>query len=116
MIISRANMQTVETDNCHGGTGKLTCTEMLAHYDKRGPGFTYLHDDLLAPGATIGEHDHHGNEEAYVVLEGHGTIILDGQPHPIGPGEMALTRHGHSHGLINGPDGPMRLLVVCTNL
>lgn len=116
MVITRASMRLVETDSCHGGKGKLTCTEMLADYDKNGPGFTYLHDDVLAPGASIGEHTHHGNEEVYLVLEGHGTILVNGEPHAIGPGEMAITRDGHSHGLVNGPDAPMRLLVMCTNL
>jgi mannose-6-phosphate isomerase-like protein (cupin superfamily) len=66
----------------------------------------------VAPNATIGEHAHADDEEIYFVLEGRGTIILDGKRFPIGPGDLAVTSAGHSHGLVNGP-APMRLVVAC---
>jgi len=31
-------------------------------------------------------------------------------------GDICITQSGHSHGIINSADGPMRLLVICTNL
>ena len=66
----------------------------------------------MAPGATIGEHRHEGDEEIYYVLEGRGTMTLDGERFEIGPGDLAVTPAGHTHALENG-DAPMRLIVAC---
>jgi uncharacterized cupin superfamily protein len=109
-------MKEREIEGCHGGAGRLVCTELLADYQRSGPGLKYVHDDVVEVGATIGEHAHSGDEEAYLILEGTGTMIVDGARHAVGPGDLVLTRDGHSHGLENGPDGPMRLLVVCAGL
>ncbi|NLC56721.1 MAG: cupin domain-containing protein [Armatimonadetes bacterium] len=116
MIVRRAEMGTFETDSCHDGQGRLIGFEAFADYAKQESGFKYLHDDELAPGASIGEHRHEGDEEIYFVLEGHGQMIVDGERYPIGPGDVCITRSGHSHGILNSPDGPMRLLVVCANV
>ncbi len=116
MLIRRADMKWSKTRNCHGGRGELDLTEVLAEYGRKSAGFRHLHDDILEPGATIGEHTHEGDEEIYFVLEGRGTMIVDGVRHEIGPGDAAITRSGHSHGLENGPDAPMRLLVICANV
>ena len=73
----------------------------------------FMHDDRLEPGATIGEHVHADTEEIYFVAEGAGTLILDGERFPIGAGDVSVVRRHHAHGLMNAPDRPMRLLVVC---
>jgi mannose-6-phosphate isomerase-like protein (cupin superfamily) len=116
VIIKKSEMKESTTDSCHGGAGELTCVELLGHYDRQGPGFRYFHDDTLAPGASIGEHVHSGDEEIYVVDEGHGIMIVDGESIEISAGDICVTRDGHSHGIINSTDGPMRLLVICTNV
>ena len=116
MIIKRSAAKVSVTDECHGGTGRLTAVEMLGDYDKQVSGFKYVHDDTLAPGAGVGEHTHTDDEEIYLVLEGHGTMIDDGERYEIAAGDMCVTRSGHSHGIINSKDGTMRLLVVCTIL
>ena len=101
--------------DCHAGKGVLWCTEMLADYQKTTPGFKYIHDNRLEPGASIGEHRHDSDEELYVILSGHGRMKVDGVEHDVAAGDMCLTRSGHSHDLTNGPEGPMHFLVVCTN-
>lgn len=112
MVIRRESMGSFDTESCHGGEGRLVGIEALADYDRRGPGIRFVHDDTLAPGASIGEHLHEGDEEIYLVLEGRGTMLVDGAPHEIRPGDLCITRSGHTHGLVNSPDSPMRLLVV----
>jgi quercetin dioxygenase-like cupin family protein len=69
---------------------------------------------VLEPGSSIGEHLHPDTEEIWLILEGHGTVILDGQPSPAGPGDLFLTKAGHTHGLCNGPDGPMTYVGLLT--
>jgi len=112
MLRSRADMQNACFDNCHDGQGRIAAHIVLDASDSN-LGIRFMHDDVLEPGAGIGEHLHKGNEEVYFVVEGHGTMILDGQEHPFGPGDVSVVKSGHTHGLVNSAKGPMRLLVFC---
>ena len=119
MIGFRKDARVSEIDGCHEGSGKLVCASLLPEMPREAGkrnGFRFVHDDVLEPGAVIGEHEHRGNEEIYLVLEGSGTAILDGEEHAVGPGDMYVCLHGHTHGIRNSADAPMRLLVVCTGV
>lgn len=116
MVIRKSEKKVKKITNCHGGHGLLHCTEMLADYKKIGAGFKYIHDNVLEPGASIGEHTHSNDEEIYVILSGSGTMKVDGKVETVGTGDVCLTRHGHSHDLTNTGKGPMTFLVICTNL
>jgi uncharacterized cupin superfamily protein len=116
MLSPRERMICASTDACHGGQGRLTCVEMLADRGGLAPGSRFVHDDHLAPGASIGEHAHTDNEELYIILEGAGVMLIDGVPHPVRAGDLCRTGPGHSHGLTAGLQRPMRFLVVCVNL
>lgn len=98
-------------DRCHGGEGKLTACFVLGGGDSE-KGISFIHDDVIEPGASIGVHPHEASEEVYMVLEGAGTMVLDGAEHPIGAGDVCVCHPGHSHGIKNGVRSPMRLLVV----
>ena len=63
---------------------------------------------VLEPGSSVGEHAHPNTEELYLILEGHGTGILDGARFPVGPGDLFVLKAGQSHGLVN--DGPAPLV------
>lgn len=119
MIGFRRDAKIIEFDGCHEGSGKLVCASLMPALPGEPGGrcgFRFVHDDVLEPGATIGEHKHEGNEEFYLVLEGTGTAILDGQEYAVGPGDMYICRDGHTHGIRNSPEAPMRLVVVCTGV
>ncbi len=105
-------MQMNILDRCHGGEGKLQCFSVMQAVDST-QGILFMHDDIIEPGASIGEHLHESEEEIYFVVEGHGTMILDGKQMPMGPGDVSLVVPGHTHGLINSDESPMRLIVVC---
>jgi len=116
MIIRRKGLSARKVLDCHHGQGVLWHAELLADYKKSGSGFKYIHDNHLDPGASIGEHRHDGDEEIYVLLSGRGRMKVDGVEQDVGPGDVCLTRNGHSHDLTNGPEGPMHFLVICANL
>ena len=99
-------------DACHGGAGIVQGRHVIEGSDALAVPF--VHDDVLPPGTSIGEHSHVDDEEIYYVVEGRGTILLDGARHAIGTGDVAVVRPGHSHGLINDDDRPLRLLVICS--
>jgi uncharacterized cupin superfamily protein len=116
MIIRRSQARLVPIPDCHGGLGTVACAEYLGDYGKKGPGITFIHDDLLPPGASIGEHRHEFDEEVYVILEGTGAMTVDGARHEVSGGDICLTRSGHSHSLVNTGKVPLRLVVVGVNL
>lgn len=68
----------------------------------------------LEPGASIGEHAHPNTEDLYLILEGRGLGILDGERFAVGPGDLFLVKAGGSHGLINDSDGPLTFLGLLT--
>jgi len=54
------------------------------------------------------QHYHLRSTELYYVLDGEGSVILDGVEHPVGPGSLVHIPPGVVHGAI----GQMRVLVV----
>ncbi|HEX9952144.1 MAG TPA: cupin domain-containing protein [Rubricoccaceae bacterium] len=116
MIIRRDETKTFPIPNCHGGAGAVVCREVLADYDRATAGFTLVHDDTLAPGVSVGEHRHVGDEEIYVILEGEGEMVVDGVVHAVGPGDVCVTRTGETHGITNTGEGELRVLVVGATL
>lgn len=115
MILFRSEKTSQQSKDCHNGQGTLWCTEMFGDYNKKENGFKFIHDNTLEPGASIGEHEHKGDEEIYVILTGRGVMKVDGVPQNVGPGDICLTRSGHSHDLTNSMESPMHFLVICTN-
>ena len=55
----------------------------------------------LPPGGVSGEHRHTRTEEIYLILDGTGEFFLNGIPHQVSPGSLALTTPGNTHGLRN---------------
>jgi len=115
MLLTSKDPTPAKVIECHGGTGVLWCTEKLGDYAKPDGGFKFIHDNRLEPGASIGEHRHEKDEELYVIVSGRGTMKIDGVEQAVGPGDMCLTRIGHSHDLVNRGDTPLHFLVVGVN-
>lgn len=110
MIRYRKDMKNDVCENCHEGVGKLALHLVLD--GKEQTDVTFMHDDILEPGATIGEHLHDGSAEIYYVVDGKGTMIVDGKEYPIGSGDVSWCNSGHSHGIKNSTESPMHMIVV----
>jgi quercetin dioxygenase-like cupin family protein len=54
------------------------------------------------------EHYHKRGTELYYVLEGEGTVMLDGESHPVRKGSVVHIPPG----VVHGAKGKMRVLVV----
>jgi quercetin dioxygenase-like cupin family protein len=85
--------------------------------DGRGPLWGDATDDLnltlLAwpPGEGPGEHVNGERDVVLVVLDGSGTVVLDGHAHEVCAGNAVVVQKGARRGLIAGPDG-IRYLTV----
>jgi uncharacterized cupin superfamily protein len=116
MILRKSETRTFDLPACHGGPGVLRCTEYLGDYDKTSAGFKFIHDNVLPPGAGVGPHEHSGDEELYIFLEGHGIMTVNGIPTGVEAGDICITRNGNSHSLLNTGEADIRFLVVGTNI
>ncbi len=112
MILRKSESQVKKFDKCHDGNGVLLCTEMLADYQRREAGIKFYHDNILQPGDSIGEHLHKNDEEMYIIIDGSGVMKVDGRDEDVGPGDVCITRKGHSHSLLNTGKSPMHFLVI----
>ncbi len=111
MIRRNDEIETRPIERCHEGEGTVDVRIVLQRGDSV-MGVSFMHDDTLPPGVTIGEHLHDDSEEVYFVAEGSGVIVMDGEESPIEAGEVSLVSKDHTHGIRNTGDTPMRLIVV----
>lgn len=73
--------------------------------------------DVLAPGMRgCPYHLHHAQEEAFVVLEGHGSLRVAGEMLEIEAGDVAFIPAGpdYPHQIINTSDAPLKYLSIST--
>jgi uncharacterized cupin superfamily protein len=72
--------------------------------------------DIIAPGHRICPfHNHHANDEFYVVLEGRGTYRTAHGEHPVQAGDVIGAPAGGrdtAHQIINTSDSELRVLVA----
>jgi quercetin dioxygenase-like cupin family protein len=71
-----------------------------------------LAEATLAPGQATERHYHRLSEEIYLVVEGGGTLDVDGEMREVGPGDAILISPGAWHELRAGPAGA-RFLCMC---
>jgi uncharacterized cupin superfamily protein len=71
-----------------------------------------MHISEIAPGTSAHAPHAHTGIEAFYILEGYGTVEVEGERHLLGPNEAILLEASKPHGLINTGTVPMRYLVV----
>ncbi len=55
----------------------------------------------LAPGCSIGFHEHHGESETYYILAGTGIYDDNGEKRSVVPGDVTFTPSGKGHAIAN---------------
>lgn len=111
LIKKRDAMRRQPLPNCHDGKGALDWINVLDPSEVEGRQLRFLHDDVLAPGVSIGIHAH-DDEEYYYIVAGQGTMTLDGKRCTIAAGDITAIYPGGSHGLENDGDEDLRILVI----
>jgi mannose-6-phosphate isomerase-like protein (cupin superfamily) len=67
---------------------------------------------VLAPGNTIGEHTHEGDNEIFYFLSGTGEYNDNGTIVEVGPGDTTICSDGELHGLKNTGDVPLEFIAL----
>ena len=111
LLKKRGEMLRQPLPNCHDGEGALDWTNVVDPSEVEGRQLHFLHDDVLAPGVSIGIHSH-DEEEYYYIIAGKGTMTLDGASSIVEAGDITAVYPGGTHGLINDGDKDLRILVV----
>lgn len=101
----------LETVRAHEGAGAIGFHRLFDSSRFEGP-WNFVDYAVVPPGASIGIHQHGDDEELYLVLEGAGTMHLDGEEFPVSAGSVVVNRSGGTHGLRNDGAEPLRLFVV----
>lgn len=101
------------TDDCiHEGEGLCHHANILPETAFDSP-IRFLNYTILPKGASIGEHEHGNDNELYIVLEGEGHFICNGETAYCKAGDVLLNPPYGTHALINDvSDVPMRVLVI----
>ena len=104
--------QTVEFKCIRNGNGEAEMRKILNDVDELyGKGRLFNHM-VLAPGRSIGEHTHVGDNEIFYFLKGSGTYNDNGNCVSVYPGDTAVCNDGELHGLVNDGDEPLEFIAL----
>ncbi len=72
-----------------------------------------LAEATLPPNAATERHYHRLSEEFYFILEGNGTMEIDGESKPVTIGDAILIPPGAWHQITADAQSPLKLLCCC---
>ena len=111
MIKKQKDMDIDVRANMRGGEGEIT----IQHCFKKDE-FTAqsrLCAKLTVPsGASIGTHQHDGEDEVYIILKGTGLLDDGSTKTEVSEGDAILTGNGESHAIANNGSEPLELIAV----
>jgi len=97
-------------------TGQDDLAALLAPFGRRlGLSRLGVNLETIPPGCRSAEpHAHEREEEFVYVIEGHPDAWIDGELHPLRPGDGIAfpAGTGVAHCLLNNSEGPVRLLII----
>jgi mannose-6-phosphate isomerase-like protein (cupin superfamily) len=77
-----------------------------------GEGPLSVHISQIAPGTRAHPPHTHAGVEGFYVLEGHGTVEVNGASAELGPNDLVLVDASRMHGLVNTGDVDLRYMVI----
>lgn len=100
-MITRKNEQTTEVrEKMRGGEGAVRIRHYLPK-EAFGAKCRLCAELTLAPGASIGLHDHAGEDEVFIIQSGSGAVIDNGVETAVAAGDAIVTGRGASHSIRN---------------
>ena len=102
--------QDFQLESVHGGQGQCQNCRVMGPECFDTP-IRFVYYTILPPDASFGEHTHGNDNEVYIVLEGEGRYVMNGEEAPVKAGDILVNRPFATHALFNTGSGPMRVLV-----
>ncbi|MCL2086835.1 MAG: cupin domain-containing protein [Oscillospiraceae bacterium] len=94
----------------HGGEGLLN-GRVVFGVEEFSTALKFIHYTEMPPGTSIGVHTHQNDEEVYIILEGEGIALIDGNKTPVTAGDTILNKPFGEHALYNNSEGVLKVLV-----
>jgi mannose-6-phosphate isomerase-like protein (cupin superfamily) len=111
-MVRTKNEQTVEFKCIRNGNGEAEMHKILnSEEELYGKGRMFNHM-ILAPGRSIGEHTHVGDNEIFYFLKGSAMYNDNGTVVRVYPGDTAICNNGEMHGLVNDGDEPLEFIAL----
>ena len=111
MIRRDGNYEYDVRENMRGGKGEAKIEHLWKKDELKGK--TRLCARLtLPPGASIGFHEHVGEEEVFYVVSGTGVIQDAAEKAPVNAGDTILTGDGSGHAVEATGETPLVMLAV----
>lgn len=107
-------METVVKENLNGGTGQVVIKYILKEEEMNGKGKMFA-EVTIAPGCSLGYHEHHGNSETYYIVKGEGIYSDNGTVRTVVPGDKTFTPSGFGHGMENHGDTDLVFMALIIN-
>ena len=111
-MVRTKEQQTITSGSIRGGIGEIEgrcITENNAELYEKGRLFKHM---VIAPGYSIGDHAHQGDNEIYYILSGTGLYNDNGNPVTVKAGDTTICNDGETHGLINNSKEPIELIAL----
>ncbi len=86
-------------ESVRGGTGTVHAHKLVDLFP--GSAIKSIGIVRLEPGASVGDHSHHREEDFYYCLSGIGVVVDNGVEHPFTPGTLQITRDGETQAIRN---------------
>ncbi len=104
--------QAIEFKCIRNGNGEAEMHKILNGPDEfYGKGRMFNHM-ILAPGRSIGEHRHEGDNEIFYFLKGSGLYNDNGKAVRVRPGDTAVCNDGELHSLVNDGEEPLEFIAL----
>ena len=111
MVRRKNEMRTDPAEHLQGGRGVVTKLHALTA-DEMNNEARLFGTLSLPPGASIGDHRHTGEMEAFYILRGEG-LYHDGETNvQVFPGDVTLVQAGDLHGIENTGEEDLVLLAA----
>lgn len=96
-------METVVKQNANGGKGSIQIKHILNEQELNGKCKMFA-EVTIAPGCSLGYHEHMNESETYYIVKGQGEYNDNGTVRQVAVGERTFTPHGFGHGIANNGD------------
>lgn len=111
MIKRHENLRDEVAESLRGGIGKVHMAHI--HEAAMFPGKVKLYAKCtIAPGESIGRHQHVGESETYFILAGEATVDDDGEKATLRPGDVIFTDSGQFHSIQSTGDTNLEYIAL----
>jgi len=110
MIIKESEMKVEVKEKMRDGEGEITIKHLANNEDLKNA--RLLADITIPVGASIGDHEHGNETEYYIILEGNGIVVDNGEDKEVIPGDVVVTGGGATHSIRNTGDIALKMIAV----